>query len=113
MRRPSKGLDSSLMIRQFEARRGSRRSGNVPQAELVVVSTAGKSIALLVPLKTTDFLSMRVHCGYLVLCDANVMIHDASVSTSAGNNVAVPSECADAFGMAVHGTKLLGGVNVP
>lgn len=50
MRRPGQSFDRSLMVRQFKARSSTRRSGDIPQAQLVVVATTRKRITLPVPL---------------------------------------------------------------
>jgi hypothetical protein len=50
MRRPGHSFDRSLMVRQFKGRSSTRRSGDTPHAQLVVIATTRKRITLPVPL---------------------------------------------------------------
>jgi len=50
---------------------------------------------------------------YLVFGDADIVIHDKVIASTAGENVTVPRHGTDATGMTVHVTNLFLGLDVP
>mmetsp|Transcript_29262 Transcript_29262/g.68542 ORF Transcript_29262/g.68542 Transcript_29262/m.68542 type:complete len:440 (-) Transcript_29262:250-1569(-) len=113
MRRPRQGLDGGLVVGEGVAGRGRGRGGGIPQAKLVVVAATGQSEAVGTPRQATYLLRMAGQSGDVVAGNADVVVDDDGVASTRGQNVAVPGQTSHALGMAVHGTELLAGLDVP
>ena len=113
VRRPRQGLDGGLVVGEGVAGRGRGRGGGIPQAKLVVVAATGQSEAVGTPRQATYLLRMAGQSGDVVAGNADVVVDDDGVASTRGQNVAVPGQTSHALGMAVHGTELLAGLDVP
>lgn len=113
VRRPGQCLYSGLVIRELEARSRGGRSGRVPQADHVVVGATCEGRTIGRPRESTNFLSMVGKCCYFVFGDADIVIHDKVIASTAGKNVTVPRHGTDATRMTVHVTDLFLGLDVP
>ena len=88
-RAPAQSFDGSVVVCLLEF--GCLEGSRIPDANEVVIAARGELIAVTAPFQATNFTSMGLKVGNLVLCNSNVVVEEPTVASASGEDVLVPT----------------------